>query len=241
MIKINQLNLKIPIFPYESKSLKNNLFNFFQTKNEINYKYLLKNISLNIDKGERVALIGKNGSGKSTLLRVLSGIYEPTSGDLDILGERTSILNLEPGVMENLSGYQNIFLKCLYNGLSEKFFSENIVKIKEFSGLKENIFKPFRTYSAGMKLRLLVSTHLHMLTNIILIDEIIGVGDYEFSKKTVDFINQKLKKDTVLVLASHDLNLIKMFCSKAVVLQSGEAKFIGSISDSIDFYQNIDL
>ena len=136
---------------------------------------------------------------------------------------------MSAGISENLTGYDNILLKSTYLDLdlNEK---KQLHKIIKFSGLGENIYKIFKNYSDGMKIRLLLSISLFSLKNILLIDEIIGAGDLKFSKKIIKFLNSNYNKDKTMILASHDINLLKMFCDKGIYMKDGQIKFFGELN-----------
>ena len=180
MISLRNVSLLAPIINYEQRSLKKNIIKNFELKNKV----LLKDISLEIMKGEKIAIIGKNGSGKSTLLKLIGGVYKPTKGKLLMKEDNISLISeLSAGISENLTGYDNILLKSIYLDLDLNEKKKQLHKIIKFSGLGENIYKIFKNYSDGMKIRLLLSISLFSLKNILLIDEIIGAGDLKFSKK----------------------------------------------------------
>lgn len=227
MISLRNVSLLAPIINYEQRSLKKNIIKNFELKNKV----LLKNISLEIMKGEKIAIIGKNGSGKSTLLKLIGGVYKPTKGKLLMKEDNISLISeLSAGISENLTGYDNILLKSIYLDLDLNEKKKQLHKIIKFSGLGENIYKIFKNYSDGMKIRLLLSISLFSLKNILLIDEIIGAGDLKFSKKTIRFLNSNYNKDKTMILASHDINLLKMFCDKGIYMKDGQIKFFGELN-----------
>ena len=225
MISLRNVSLLAPIINYEQRSLKKNIIKNFELKNKV----LLKDISLEIMKGEKIAIIGKNGSGKSTLLKLIGGVYKPTKGKLLMKEDNISLISeLSAGISENLTGYDNILLKSIYLDLDLNEKKKQLHKIIKFSGLGENIYKIFKNYSDGMKIRLLLSISLFSLKNILLIDEIIGAGDLKFSKKKIKFLNSNYNKDKTMILASHDINLLKMFCDKGIYMKDGQIKFFGN-------------
>lgn len=227
MINLKNVSLSAPLINYEQRSLKKNILKNFKLKK----KKLLNNISLNIKKGEKIAIIGKNGSGKSTLLKLIGGVYKPTKGKLSIQEKNISLISeLSAGISENLTGYDNIILKSIYLDADINKEKKQLHNIIKFSGLGENIYKIFKNYSDGMKIRLLLSISLFSLKNILLIDEIIGAGDLKFSKKTIKFLNSNYNKDKTMLMASHDINLLKMFCYKGIYMKNGKIKYFGDLN-----------
>ena len=191
----------------------------------------LKDVSISISKGERVGIVGRNGSGKSTLLRVLGGIYSPTSGHLDVNGKVSSLFNINLGIQPDSTGRQNIVLRGLVKGWSHREIRENMDDIVSFSGLEEFIDLPIRTYSDGMRMRLLFAIATSLAPEILLLDEWIGAGDSNFQEKAAERMNGLVDKAGITVIASHNRGLLQRVCDRALWLDGGVVRADGPIAD----------
>jgi len=182
----------------------------------------LDKISFDFYEGDRVGLIGHNGSGKSTLLRVLAGIYEPVSGDLQVNGRVTSMLSITLGMDMEASGLENIYMRGRVMGLRAKQLDYIVKDIAEFSGIGDYLQLPMRTYSSGMSMRLAFAISTCVDAEIILMDEWLSVGDAEFVEKARDRMNGLVKNARIVILASHNHQLIKDQCNKVIKLEHGK-------------------
>lgn len=196
----------------------------------------LKNVSLQIKKGEKVGIVGDNGSGKTTVLKIISGISAPTSGEITVVGKIVSLIELEAGFHQELSGIENIFLNGLLVGMSQKEIQKNLKKIISFSGVGEFIDAPLHTYSSGMSLRLGFSIAVHSNPDILVLDEGIAVGDQAFRKKSLAKINEFFKKGKTVIVVSHWLDYLKENCNRIIWLENGEVKRDGS-PEIVDQYR----
>lgn len=193
----------------------------------------LNGITLHIETGARIGLIGHNGAGKSTLLRVMAGIYPPNSGRVRTVGRITSLLDIGLGVDGHATGRENIYLRALYMGRSAKETALVIDDIAEFTGLGAFLDMPVRTYSAGMQARLLFAVSTAFEADILLLDEGIGAGDAEFAQKAQTRMQQFIDKAGILVLASHDFGLLRTFCKTIIHLEGGQISRMGPIDEMI--------
>lgn len=191
----------------------------------------LKGISLKLEEGDRLGLIGHNGAGKSSLLRVLARIYEPTSGKINVTGKTNCLFDLLVGLDSSLSGYENIKLRGLISGLSPKSVQESISEITDFAELGDFIHMPIKTYSAGMLLRLGFSIVTHFNTEILLIDEVVSVGDAGFLTKAKQRMKDLINQTKIVVISTHDHGLIKEFCNRILCLEHGRVKFLGKTEE----------
>ena len=183
--------------------------------------WALRDVSLTIRRGESVGIIGPNGAGKSTLLRIVSRLAPLTKGKLTVRGRVSPLLELGAGFHPQISGRENAILNAVLLGLSRKEAKEKLPEIADFSELGEFIDQPMRTYSSGMYVRLGFAVAVHVKPEILLVDEVLAVGDAEFQRKCFDHI-EKLRQDKVtIVLVTHDLESVKRFCDRAVLLSHG--------------------
>lgn len=194
----------------------------------------LQNISINIEDGDKVGLLGHNGAGKSTLLKVVSGLLPPTSGSVQIKGKVVPLLSMSLGLDNYSSGRQNIFLRAQLMGIHKELIQERLKNIEEFSDLGEYLDLPLRTYSSGMRMRLAFAIATSFEPEILVLDEWLSAGDTTFKKKASDRMNSLVDSARILVVASHSRNLIKRVCEKAIVLRHGRQIFVGSVDEALD-------
>lgn len=181
----------------------------------------LSDLSFEFGRGDRIGLIGHNGSGKTTLLRLLSGIYEPVRGQLEISGRVSSLLDLSLGMDHEATGFENIMLRGVLMGLSPGVIAKKMDEIAEFSELGDYLSMPIRTYSSGMLLRLAFAVSTAVAPEILLLDEWLSVGDADFRQKAEKRLLQLIESSAIMVLASHDESLVKRFCSSIFQLEHG--------------------
>ena len=198
----------------------------------------LKNVSFEISKGDRVGIIGFNGAGKSTLLKLIAGIYEPTSGIIEIKGKIAPLLELGAGFDDNYTGKANIFLNGAFLGYSEEFLKEKYDEIVEFSELGDAINYHIKTYSSGMRAKLGFSIATIVEPDILIIDEILSVGDIKFRRKSADKIKSLINSGVTVLLVSHSVGQIRELCNKVIWLDNGELKMFGDVNKVCDEYVN---
>jgi len=198
--------------------------------------WALQDISMQVFAGETVGIIGRNGAGKSTLLRLLAGIIAPDRGDYRNLSRGTSLLSLQLGFIPHLSGRENVRLSGLLQGLSRKEIGDRIESIIEFAEIEEFIDEPIASYSSGMRTRLGFSTAIHVDPEILLIDEVLGVGDAAFQKKSKAAMKERIKSDRTVVLVSHSVGTIKELCDRAVWIVRGRVRQQGDVTSTVDSY-----
>jgi len=182
----------------------------------------LDGVSFELQAGDRLGLVGANGAGKTTLLKVLYGIYEPTAGSLDIRGKVDALFNINLGFRSEATGRRNILLRGLINGWTEGQIAERTDEIIEFSELGEFIDMPFKSYSQGMGARLAFAIATTLEPEILLMDEWIGAGDASFQKKATDRMNELAERAGIIVLASHNEDLLSKTCNKRLELERGK-------------------
>lgn len=198
--------------------------------------WALKGVNLSIKKGSTVGLIGQNGSGKSTLLKILTKIIYPNKGSIKIQGKVSSLLELGAGFHPDFTGRENIYMNASIFGLNRKEINQKIDEIISFSELEEFIDNPVRSYSSGMYMRLAFATAINVDPDILLVDEILAVGDTSFQKKCLDKINEFKLKGKTIVFVSHDHGVVEKLCDEAVWIDHGELKAVGTTRRVIDAY-----
>jgi ABC-type polysaccharide/polyol phosphate transport system ATPase subunit len=196
----------------------------------------LADVSLHLEKGDRLALIGHNGSGKSTLLRALAGIYHPTLGSIESDGKVSGIFNMSLGLRQEATGYRNLLLKGLIAGRSRRQIEAALPEIAEFTGLGPYLDMPIHTYSQGMAMRLAFAATTAFSNDILVMDEWIGAGDAGFQEKIIDRMNDFLHASTIIVLASHSTTLLRRIANKALWLEQGRIRMAGGM-EVVDAYE----
>lgn len=196
----------------------------------------LKGISLDLQDGTKIGLVGRNGAGKSTLLRVMAGIYAPTSGYVEVKGRITTLLNTGLCMDGNLTGLENIKLGCALLNVPKSQFKSKVDEIIDFSELENSIHKSVGHYSDGMRARLGFSVATSIEPEILLIDEVIGTGDKFFIDKAMARINKLIEASSLLVLASHDESIMRRICNKVAIIQDGKVVAYGDTKDVLGNY-----
>ena len=199
----------------------------------------IEDISLELKSGDRIGLVGHNGAGKSTLLRVFAGVYQPTSGTIDIKGRITPLLNQTPGIENEDSGYENIITIGMLLGMSLVEITEKAPKIVEFSGLGDYIHLPIRTYSSGMQARLGFSICTALEPGVLLLDEGIGAADAQFAEKASKRVKDMIEQTEILVLASHSDALIESMCNRAALIHHGRLMELGPVDEVMKAYKKV--
>lgn len=192
-------------------------------------KEVLHSLSFSIKKGETVGLVGKNGAGKSTILKLLAGVTYPDKGKVGVEGEVAPLIELTAGFHHELNGYENIFLNGAILGMQQHEIESKVAEITAFSELEEFMYQPVKRYSTGMYMRLGFSIAVHTDADIFLIDEVLGVGDAAFQKKSTDFLKElRSKRDITIVFVSHDQHAVESFCDRALFIKDGKLEKDGS-------------
>lgn len=237
VIKIRNMSKSFKVFSDKPSTLKERLV--FWKKNKTEEREVLRNIDLDIKKGETVALIGTNGSGKSTLLKLMTKIIYPTKGNIKTVGKLTSLLELGAGFHPDFTGRENIYFNASIFGLTKEQIDRKLEDIIKFSELEEFIDNPVRTYSSGQYMRLAFSIAINVEAEILLIDEILAVGDQHFQEKCFDKLKELRDSDKTIVIVSHSLESIKKLCTRAVWIYNGEKKLDGNVEDVINEYLKV--
>jgi ABC-type polysaccharide/polyol phosphate transport system ATPase subunit len=237
LISVRHAKLVYPVLSVRAQSLRNSVLNvavggrLLQDGRDVIHVRALDDISFDVGDGERLGIMGHNGSGKTTLLKVLAGVYEPTSGSVQVRGEISSMLDIGLGLDPEVTGLENIFTMGRMRGFSEKQVRAKIPEILEFTDLGGYIHLPMKTYSAGMGMRLVFGVATSFSPDILLLDEWLGAGDAAFFEKARERMNNLLDKSRCMVLASHSFELIKSVCTTLMVLEAGQVRYYGEVGD----------
>ena len=239
-IKVSHVSKDFKLYYDKAHTLKEKLLFFSRKNREKNHiLHVLKDINLEVKQGESVALIGTNGSGKSTLLKLMTKIIYPNKGRITTVGKLTSLLKLGAGFHDDFTGRENIYFNASIFGLTRKEIDSKINEIIEFSELKEFIDNPVRTYSSGMYMRLAFSVAINVQADILLIDEILAVGDHHFQEKCFKKLKELKAAGKTIVIVTHDMNQVRQFCDRAVWLYEGEVRKDGKVEEVLDEYSKV--
>lgn len=245
-IKVENISKKYFLGASTSGNLRDTLANGWgqligkRKKTEKKAFWALQDVSFEVKKGEVIGVIGRNGAGKSTLLKILSRITEPTSGRIELNGRVASLLEVGTGFHPELSGRENIFLNGTLLGMTRAEIKRKFDEIIDFSGVEEFIDTPVKKYSSGMYVRLAFAVAAHLEPEILLIDEVLAVGDAEFQKKCLGKIDEVAKRGRTVIFVSHDMGAVENLCEKSIFLKSGIVDFFGDTSITLNkyLYQN---
>lgn len=236
-IRVEHVDKSFKIVYDKTNTIKEKILFWNRGKKEI--RPILKDINIEIKKGEVVALIGVNGSGKSTLLKLMTKIIYPNKGKIETNGKLTSLLELGAGFHPDFSGRENIYFNASIFGLTKKEIDARIEQIIKFSELEEFIDNPVRTYSSGMYMRLAFSVAINVQAEILLIDEILAVGDQHFQDKCFDKLIELKNSGKTIVIVTHSMEQVKRFCNRAVWLYKGEIRKDGPVSEVLKEYMDV--
>ncbi|MCG3748310.1 MULTISPECIES: ATP-binding cassette domain-containing protein [Vibrio] len=239
-IKLKKLVLDYPVNnkDFVKKDNESQVGGNIITESGKTYLRALDNINIEINRGDRVALVGHNGAGKSTLLKVMAGIYQASSGDVEVSGKVAPLFNLKFGMDNELTGYENIELRGLYLGLSRKEIREKKPRIVECSGLGDFLHMPIKTYSSGMLARLAFAVSTSVDADILLLDEMIGTGDANFINKAKNMLEEFVSSSNILVLASHSNKVLRQICNKAILFEHGKIVSMGDMENILELYRH---
>jgi hypothetical protein len=233
-IMVNNVSKIFYVFMDKANSLKEKML--FWKRNSRETREVLKDVSLTIKNGEAVALIGVNGSGKSTLLKLMTKIIYPTKGEIITNGKLTSLLELGAGFHPDFSGRENIYFNASIFGLTKKQIDSRLEEIIEFSELRDFIDNPVRTYSSGMFMRLAFAVAINVDADILLVDEILSVGDQHFQEKCLNKMKELKAQGKTMVFVTHSLGSARELCDRAVWLNKGRIQLDGDVNEVIDEY-----
>lgn len=236
-IRVRNLTKKYKLYQKRAERLAN----AFGKEKNIKEFYALKGVSFEIGKGECVGIIGHNGAGKSTLLKLLTGVAFPTSGEIEINGRLASMLELGSGFNPELTGMENIYFNGSLNGLTKEEIDSRLKDILEFADIGKFIDQPVKNYSSGMFARLAFAVAINVDPDILIVDEILSVGDVGFQVKCMEKFNEFKKKGKTILYVSHGLGTVKKFCDRAIWLQKGEVMDDGNSVIVVERYYNLNF
>lgn len=237
MIEANNVTVTYRLTKNRLVNFKEYVVNFLTRKLAYEEFHALNGVSFHVEKGDVVGFVGRNGAGKSTTLKVISGILKPTTGSVTVYGNVVPMLELGSGFDYDLSGRENIFLNGAILGYDKEFLKSKYQEILEFSELEAFIEQPLRTYSSGMIMRLAFSIATVVEPEILIVDEILAVGDAAFQQKSHKRMLELMGGGTTVLLVSHDIKQIRDLCDKVVWLDHGKVKMIGPTKEVCDAYQ----
>lgn len=241
-VQIKDVSVKFNLAREKVDSLKEYFVRLLKGSHKVDEFFALKNVSFNIEKGDSFALVGSNGSGKSTMLKVISGIYKPTSGNLVVNGRIAPMIELGAGFDMDLTARENVFLNGAVLGYSRDFMKQNFNAIIDFAELWDFVDVPMKNFSSGMQARLGFSIATLVDPDILIVDEILSVGDAHFREKCEAKMSEMKKKGVTLILVSHSINQILSVCKNAVWINKGNLMMVGTAEDVCNEYmKNKDL
>lgn len=227
-IKVENVSKTFKLPHEKTTSIKNAIINFYRRKRTYEMQHVLQDISFEIKKGEFFGIVGRNGSGKSTLLKLLAGIYSSDKGQIQINGKLTPFIELGVGFNPELTGRENVFLNGALLGFNRKEMEAMYGEIVEFAELEKFMDQKLKNYSSGMQVRLAFSIAIRADSHILLLDEVLAVGDEAFQKKCSDYFQEVKKKNVTVVLVTHDMASVKRFCDRAMLIEDGKIKSVDS-------------
>lgn len=240
IIRLDSVSMRFNLGIEKDYSFKQAFINFFSFKKKKKKKkdefWALKDISFKVEKGEVVGLIGSNGAGKSTLLKVVSGVMKPTKGKVEVNGVISPMIELGAGFDSELTARENIFLNGAVLGYSKSFIEEKFDEIVKFSELKDFLDVPIKNFSSGMTAKLAFSISTVVNPEVLIVDEILSVGDIKFQEKSKNKMLEMIKGGTTVLYVSHSIEAIKDLCTKVIWIEHGQMRMIGDTEEVCDAY-----
>ena len=238
-IEVDNVSMKFNLSREKVDSLKDYIFKTIKREIQYNEFWALKNVSFSVEKGDRVGILGLNGAGKSTLLKVISGVFKPTEGHVDKHGKMVPLLELGAGFDPQYTGNENIYLYGAMLGYTKKFIDSKYDEIVEFSELQKFMDVPVKNYSSGMKSRLGFSIATVVEPKILILDEVLSVGDAKFRKKSEKKIMSMFDSGVTVLFVSHSLEQVQRLCNKAMILEKGKLIAYGDIDPISEQYSKM--
>ena len=238
-IEVDNVSMKFNLSREKVDSLKDYIFKTIKREIQYNEFWALKNVSFSVEKGDRVGILGLNGAGKSTLLKVISGVFKPTEGHVDKHGKMVPLLELGAGFDPQYTGKENIYLYGAMLGYTKKFIDSKYDEIVEFSELQKFMDVPVKNYSSGMKSRLGFSIATVVEPKILILDEVLSVGDAKFRKKSEKKIMSMFDSGVTVLFVPHSLEQVQRLCNKAMILEKGKLIAYGDIDPISEQYSKM--
>ena len=238
-IEVDNVSMKFNLSREKVDSLKDYIFKTIKREIQYNEFWALKNVSFSVEKGDRVGILGLNGAGKSTLLKVISGVFKPTEGHVDKHGKMVPLLELGAGFDPQYTGKENIYLYGAMLGYTKKFIDSKYDEIVEFSELQKFMDVPVKNYSSGMKSRLGFSIATVVEPKILILDEVLSVGDAKFRKKSEKKMMSMFDSGVTVLFVSHSLEQVRRLCNKAMILEKGKLIAYGDIDPISEQYSKM--
>jgi len=239
VIRVDNVGMQFKLSKEKVNNLKEFVIKFLKRQLSYSEFWALKNISFEVEKGDRWGIIGLNGAGKSTLLKIVSGVMKPTEGNVEIKGKIVPLLELGAGFDNDYTGKENIFLNGAMLGLTKEFLEEKYEEIVEFSEIRKFIDVPLKNYSSGMRARLGFSIATTIKPEILILDEVLSVGDAKFKKKSEDKIISLFNEGITVLFVSHSIEQVKKICNKTIWLEKGETVMMGDAKEVCEAYEEI--
>lgn len=239
-ITVNKVSKDFVLPKDRSNSLKSSIVNTFRKKDRgVDVQHALKNISFDVKKGEFFGIVGRNGSGKSTLLKILAEIYKPTKGEVSTTGRLVPFIELGVGFNPELTGRENVYLNGALLGFSKKEIDKRYKEIVAFAELEKFMDQKLKNYSSGMQVRLAFSVATRAEADILLVDEVLAVGDAEFQRKCFQYFRQLKKDKKTVVFVSHDMGAVKEYCDRAILIEKNEIIKSGKVNEVASAYTKL--
>jgi len=237
IIEVKNVNLTYRVLMNRTGSLKELFRDAIKGRARVIDYVALKDVSFTVDKGEVVAILGGNGAGKSTLLKILAGVLPPTNGTSRVNGRIAPMIELGAGFHPEMTGSENVLFYSALMGRNLKIVKERTPAIGDWAGVSDHMGFPLRTFSSGMIARLAFATATDEVAEVLLVDEVLSVGDADFQAKSKDRMESLIKSGAAVVLVSHDMNAVRILADRAIWLENGHVKMIGKASDVVDAYE----
>lgn len=236
LLKVEHVGMKFKLNSEKVTDMKEYLIKMFKKELEKDEFWALRDVSFSVREGDRIGILGLNGAGKSTLLKVISGVFKPTEGKLTRHGKVVPLLELGAGFDMNYTGRENIYLYGAVLGYDKAYMESKYDEIVEFSGLEQFIDIPLKNYSSGMKVKLGFSIATIAEPEILILDEVLSVGDVKFRKKSEKKVKDMMKDGTAVLFVSHSLGQVKRICNKAMILERGRVVAMGDVNKILEIY-----
>ncbi len=239
ILSVSHVGMKFNLSKERVDNIKEYVIKLLKKELHYNEFWALKDISFKVEQGDRVGILGLNGAGKSTLLKIISGVFKPTEGKVTVDGKIVPLLELGAGFDRQYTGGENIFLYGTVLGYSREFLKEKYNEIVEFSGLGDFIDVPIKNYSSGMRARLGFSIATIVDPEILILDEVLSVGDRKFKKKSLKKIKSMMASNVTVLFVSHNTDQIREICNKAILLEHGKLIANGEVNEVCDYYEKL--